>query len=337
MAQFFISHSSQDKEAAKGILAGLREHRMTGFLDIDPEHGIRPGEKWEQVIYDRIDAADAVIALCSAVSVKSQWCFAEIAIARQLGKNVFPVILEEGCYHPLLKDAQAINLPRDGKAAFDGLWSQLEEQYRSDFEYDSQRSPYPGLRSFDEEDGAVFFGREAEVEDLFKDLERQAGAYRCIGVVGPSGSGKSSLVRACAALAEKRDLGDRWVVVPRIVPGSDPVHSLARSLARAFRDRGRRRDPEVLGRRLAGGPAKLVAYAKDLLDASPKHPTSALLFIDQGGRTRDPGRARGANGVSQAASGGAGCERHSAASGDHDALGVPQHVPLASRRRRAHR
>lgn len=54
------------------------------------------------------------------------------------------------------------------------------------------RSPYPGLVSFTPADADVFFGRDAEVDALV-DLARQAPL---VAVVGPSGSGKSSVIGA---------------------------------------------------------------------------------------------------------------------------------------------
>ena len=53
-------------------------------------------------------------------------------------------------------------------------------------------NPYRGLRPFDEADAARFFGRGAVVAELSKLL----GDHRMVTVVGASGSGKSSVVRA---------------------------------------------------------------------------------------------------------------------------------------------
>lgn len=54
------------------------------------------------------------------------------------------------------------------------------------------RNPYRGLRPFREEDAALFHGRDDEVEELLELLAKQD----MIAIAGPSGSGKSSLVRA---------------------------------------------------------------------------------------------------------------------------------------------
>jgi len=57
---------------------------------------------------------------------------------------------------------------------------------------DDQRSPYPGLAAFTENDAEFFFGREAEVAQMWRKLTSR----RLLAVIGPSGVGKSSMLRA---------------------------------------------------------------------------------------------------------------------------------------------
>ena len=52
--------------------------------------------------------------------------------------------------------------------------------------------PFPGLRPYEAEEAAFFFGRDAQVGELIGRLQRSC----FLAVVGTSGSGKSSLVRA---------------------------------------------------------------------------------------------------------------------------------------------
>ena len=52
--------------------------------------------------------------------------------------------------------------------------------------------PYRGLAVFEEADAPFFFGREADTQHLLEQLRTQ----RFLAVIGPSGSGKSSVVRA---------------------------------------------------------------------------------------------------------------------------------------------
>jgi len=95
-------------------------------------------------------------------------------------------------------------------------------------------SPYPGLRPFRENEAHLFFGREKHI----KQLREQLAKKRFLAVVGTSGSGKSSLVRA-GLLASLRSDGDgvtaeRWrITEPR--PGRNPMLHLAQALARALR------------------------------------------------------------------------------------------------------
>ncbi len=79
-------------------------------------------------------------------------------------------------------------------------------------------SPYPGLAPYGEEDAESFFGREKETRTC---LDRLVSA-RLLAVVGPSGSGKSSLLRAGLAAALRRD-GAHVVVLS---PGRHPMDAL---------------------------------------------------------------------------------------------------------------
>jgi hypothetical protein len=83
--------------------------------------------------------------------------------------------------------------------------------------------PYRGLDAFHEEDAAVFFGRDDVVERLLEATSRQP----LVAVLGPSGSGKSSVVAAGLA-ATLRHEGD--VAIGQFRPGSAPLNSLAAAL-----------------------------------------------------------------------------------------------------------
>jgi WD40 repeat protein len=83
--------------------------------------------------------------------------------------------------------------------------------------------PYPGLASFTEEDAEYFFGREAEVERLWRKLE---GPSRLLALVGPSGAGKTSFLQA--GLVSHAGSGWQCVISK---PGTNPVLGLSRALA----------------------------------------------------------------------------------------------------------
>ena len=91
-------------------------------------------------------------------------------------------------------------------------------------------NPYKGLRSFEEADAAAFFGREALTQELVARIA--AGRFLC--VVGPSGSGKSSVVRA--GLIPRLRAGalpgsERWLIA-EMVPGAHPFVELEGALLR---------------------------------------------------------------------------------------------------------
>src|SRR5689334_10512738 len=94
-------------------------------------------------------------------------------------------------------------------------------------------NPFPGLRSFEREQAHLFFGRDEQIRDLVKRLRQ----HRFLPIVGISGSGKSSLVRA--GLIPKltgtyvgSDTSGWRIVVLR--PGRNPMHELAATLCREF-------------------------------------------------------------------------------------------------------
>ncbi|MEM9118038.1 MAG: pentapeptide repeat-containing protein [Cyanobacteria bacterium P01_F01_bin.56] len=98
-------------------------------------------------------------------------------------------------------------------------------------------NPYKGLLAFDETDGDRYFGRADEIQTLwntFRDLHNADNKPRLLPIYGPSGSGKSSLARA-GLLPElgRRPLPGRGQArVAVLVPGSDPLYSLAVALAK---------------------------------------------------------------------------------------------------------
>ena len=94
------------------------------------------------------------------------------------------------------------------------------------------RNPYKGLRAFLEADATDFFGREAVTKRLLQSLAEDDPAARFLAVVGPSGSGKSSVVRAGLVPALRRGAipgSERWYVV-EVVPGHKPFREIEDAL-----------------------------------------------------------------------------------------------------------
>ncbi|MBL6445902.1 High-affnity carbon uptake protein Hat/HatR [Fulvivirga sp. 29W222] len=90
-------------------------------------------------------------------------------------------------------------------------------------------NPFPGLRPFKIEESHLFFGREGQSDEVLLKLSK----HRFVGVIGPSGSGKSSFIY-CGVLpilygGFLTDTSPDWeVIVTR--PGAGPIENLAESL-----------------------------------------------------------------------------------------------------------
>ena len=94
------------------------------------------------------------------------------------------------------------------------------------------RNPYKGLRAFLEADAGDFFGREAVTKRLLRSLAEDDPAARFLAVVGPSGSGKSSVVRAGLVPALRRGAipgSERWYVI-EVLPGRHPLREIEAAL-----------------------------------------------------------------------------------------------------------
>jgi WD40 repeat protein/serine/threonine protein kinase len=93
-------------------------------------------------------------------------------------------------------------------------------------------NPYKGLRAFQEADAVDFFGREAFIQQLLDRMQNDN--LRFISVVGPSGSGKSSTVKAGLIPRLRKDAlpgSSHWFIV-EMTPGAHPLEELETALLR---------------------------------------------------------------------------------------------------------
>lgn len=138
-------------------------------------------------------------------------------------------------------------------------------------------NPYVGLRPFFAEDSLYFYGREQQIAELMDILRR----HRFLGVVGSSGSGKSSLVRAgllpgllAGFLVDDRD---RWRMV-QIKPGDAPMANLAAGLVEALADA---KDPRAASSLEHEMRESHTAAVLDLLRVQLEPNANLFLLIDQ--------------------------------------------------------
>jgi hypothetical protein len=126
------------------------------------------------------------------------------------------------------------------------------------------RGPYPGLSSFTEADAGRFFGREGEAEALWQRIRTR----RLLGVIGPSGAGKTSFMRA--GVVASRPSG--WAAVVT-TPGTSPLLMLGQALAPELQG-----DVEAL-RQLVRFEDPVAAF--DVLARWRKALAQAVVVVDQ--------------------------------------------------------
>jgi WD40 repeat protein/serine/threonine protein kinase/DNA-binding XRE family transcriptional regulator len=137
-------------------------------------------------------------------------------------------------------------------------------------------NPYKGLRAFGEADAADFFGRETFTQQLLTRLGEEHELARFLAIVGPSGSGKSSVVRA-GLIPALRSGGlpgsEHWFVVG-LLPGTHPLEELEAALLRVAVN-----PPPSLLEQLQADERGLLRAVKRVLPGDAT--TELVLVIDQ--------------------------------------------------------
>jgi hypothetical protein len=136
------------------------------------------------------------------------------------------------------------------------------------------RNPYKGLRAFLETDAHDFFGRVGLVERLIRAMRETGPGARFLCVVGPSGSGKSSVVRAglLPAIRAGAIAHVEQSFVVEMVPGAHPMEELASALTTIAVGSTAR-----LSERLESGPRGLL----DATELAVPYPGELIVVVDQ--------------------------------------------------------
>ncbi|MGD2205177.1 MAG: BTAD domain-containing putative transcriptional regulator [Anaerolineae bacterium] len=255
-------------QQVSGILKTLTKHYMT-LADYGPvEHYARQRielDPWDEEGHRALMWALAMAGRRAVALAQYQSCRSHLR--QQLGVE------------PSEATADLYQQIREGALGWDAEADEAAEP----------QNPYKGLRPFEEADSAHFFGREALVDRLLARLSEGRGKHgdpeeageasgpswmrRFLAVIGPSGSGKSSLVRAGLIPALRRagaSGGERWTIAT-LFPGEDPQAELAAALEAAL-------PPGPRAENARGqGPTSLQDYVKTRLPPG----TRLLLFLDQ--------------------------------------------------------
>jgi hypothetical protein len=268
MPVVFVSHASKDDLAARGLEAWLCGH---GFTDIFVDHtSIAGGEKWAQALRGASGACRVVICLVTERWLASDECFGEFKAAWYMGKRIIPllalapgktaagdrltkVLAEDQGFDvgPCMDADGGLGLSRDaeierrlaaGLRAAGALAKIGLDPEAFAIDRKLRPMPFPGLTSFGEEDGdaALFYGRSREIAETLEALRqmRAAAERRPLVILGASGAGKSSLLKA-GIIPRLRREAPAWLPLRSFRPGADPLLNFADALARSLADFGK--------------------------------------------------------------------------------------------------
>ena len=231
----FVIHAEDDRDFVRGYLLpalNLPAQRVLLSDDFDLGAGLIAE------IERGVSSSRCTVAVLSPAYLQDRWAVYGEQLASHVsieGLRVIPLRLVE-VELPLRLEARiALDFTEEGR------WESETARLRSMLHTAAPATellpcPYPGMRAFTEHEASRFFGRSEEIHDLIQLLDQ---GEREIYAIGPSGSGKSSLVQA--GLLHELETGSsrlgRSFLVRVMRPGQRPTDRLAQliegDLARA--------------------------------------------------------------------------------------------------------
>ena len=237
----FLSHNSSDKSAVENIAHKLKRAGLEPWLD---KWYLVPGTTFQTGLTDALRNSAACAVFIGPKGVgdwsREEVLFAQDRATKEAGYRLIPILLP-GVDDPFDFSKLPPSLTQRTWVDFriglddDRPLRVLINAIRGkppgpDFAHDQTGDicPYQGLEVFDEEHAQFFFGRERDVQRLVEKLK----TTRFLAVLGASGSGKSSLVRAGlipALRAGALPQSEAWTICV-FKPGSRPLTSLTAKL-----------------------------------------------------------------------------------------------------------
>jgi len=226
MSRIFISHHNSNNREALALKMWLEDQGWRGeiFVDFDPVDGIRTGTRWKAELNQSCSRCEAMVCLVSPSWLKSGECIAEFRGAENRIKIFIAYLTEVSPLEDITREWQScrffgegpfteINLgPQEPPVRFlkeglarlkvgiieAGISRVLPKHFRWPPIDDPKRAPYRGLEPFESKDAGVYFGRDAEILRGVAKLYdmRRAGDVPLFVILGASGTGKSSFLRA---------------------------------------------------------------------------------------------------------------------------------------------
>jgi hypothetical protein len=150
---------------------------------------------------------------------------------------------------------QTIDWNADGIARIEQALDAIATELARGFTLAPGRPPYPGIHAFEADDAAIYFGRDEETRAIIErlDARRTQGGARFLAIIGASGAGKSSLLKA-GLLPQLSHRSAHWITLPPTRPNRAPLDEFAKGIAEqagtpeTWRDwRGRLTGPDPVG------------------------------------------------------------------------------------------
>ena len=289
----FLSHDGKDKPAVETLAVRLTdEARIKVWLD---KWNLIPGEPWQEGLEEALDRS-RTCAVFIGPSGLSPWNHEEMRNdlqrrVKQTGFRVIPVLLpgatmpERGLLPSFLSRLTWVDFRVDKDLRDEEAFHRLLCGIRGIEPGRGQsvtaalvECPYRGLEVFDEEHARFFFGREAMAQHLVEALR----PTRFLCVLGPSGSGKSSLARAGLLpqlRAGKLPGSQRWLYIV-FKPGAHPIEELALNLVELQKGQHQVSAAKELIKDFNDGEMALHLFARLLLKSQPQD-ARLFLLVDQ--------------------------------------------------------